>query len=119
MNLREYRNLLISELEKGNKTETLSTLNAKKELLKSNDEKIRNLIFNLENKNLEEIITIIDTYLQNNSVSSSNSHSLSLNNPEFISFNDDEGENGFSNIILISLTLIVIVVVILLIVMLV
>lgn len=120
MSIREYRNLLISELEKGYTTESLDILNAQKEWLRENSDESKEILPKIMGKSIQESITIIDEYLKSNSASSSKSPSLSFKNPDVIKsllFNDDTDgeEKGFSNILLISLTLIIVVTVLILI----
>lgn len=118
MSIREYRNLLISELEKGYTTESLDILNAQKEWLRENSDESKEILPKIMGKSIQESITIIDEYLKSNSASSSKSPSLSFKNPDVKSlFNDDTDgeEKGFSNILLISLTLIIVVTVLILI----
>lgn len=119
MSIREYRNLLISELEKGYTTESLDILNAQKEWLRENSDESKEILPKIMGKSIQESITIIDEYLKSISASSSKSPSLSFKNPDVKSllFNDDTDgeEKGFSNILLISLTLIIVVTVLILI----
>lgn len=119
MSIREYRNILISELEKGYTTESLDILNAQKEWLRENSDESKEILPKIMGKSIQESITIIDEYLKSNSESSSKSPSLSFKNPDVKSllFNDDTDteEKGFSNILLISLTLIIVVTVLILI----
>ena len=106
MSIREYKELI----EKENSVDSIEVLKAKKELLTTNEES-KQLIAMLNGKNVNETLMILNTYLDNReeSVSTSNekgiTHTLSNPNiPKFLIPNDED--NGFSNIILLSIALI-------------
>ena len=112
--IKEYRDILKEELSKGeNMDSSIKVLTAKRNLLETNNPEILEVLSSLEGKSIEDAISSLDNYLKDNNVSTSKGFSKTLNNPSFKNaVFSSESDTGFSNIILLSITLIVIVIII-------
>lgn len=116
MSIEEYRNILKDELSKGDKESTnLNVLRAKRELL--NDVKDTNLINMLKVDSISEQISILNNYLNQNNSGNSQEKGIrhTLSNPSIPKFMISNEDEGFSNVVILSIALILLCIIILMI----